>query len=198
MHRNKLLRLLERYGRRYPDEPAPRRFRRFVERQPRCFDRDCWDDGHVTGSAAVLNADASAMLLTRHAKLGKWLQLGGHADGETDPLAVACREAGEESGLAVAPLSADAIDVDIHGIPRRGVEPAHLHYDVRFVLQAAPGPVVANHESTALRWVPWADVPTVTREESILRLAAKARASLRAPGARASRPQAAHGARALD
>ena len=178
MHRNKLIGLLERYGRRYPDEPAPRRFRRFVERQPRCFERDCWDDGHVTGSAAVLNADASAMLLTLHAKLGKWLQLGGHADGETDPLAVACREAGEECGLAVAPLSADAIDVDIHAIGRRGAEPAHLHYDVRFALRAAPGRIVANHESAALRWVAWAEVPSVAREESILRLAAKTRALL--------------------
>ena len=175
MHRNKLLRLLDRYEADHPAEDAAR-FRAFVERQPRCFERDCWDDGHVTGSALVLDADHSAMLMTLHAKLGKWLQLGGHADGDADPLAVACREAREESGLAVAPLSSDAIDLDIHTIPARGTDPAHFHYDVRFLLVAEPAPLVVTHESVALKWVPLAALERVTREASILRMVAKGRA----------------------
>ena len=175
MHRNKLLRLLDRYEARHPAEDVAR-FRRFVERQPRCFERDCWDDGHVTGSALVIKADASATLLTLHAKLHRWLQLGGHADGEADPLAVACREAGEESGLAVRPLSTDAIDLDIHAIPARGADPAHFHYDVRFVLVAEPGPLAITHESVALKWVPMDAIAAVTREQSMLRMAAKCRA----------------------
>lgn len=174
MHRNKLLHLLAGYQSRHPAEDVTR-FRRFVERQPRCFERDCFDDGHITSSAVVLSADASALLMTLHAKLGKWLQLGGHADGETDPLAVACREAREESGLAAEPIVADAVDVDIHAIPAGATDPAHLHYDLRFLLRAEPGPLTVTHESVALEWVPLDAVGSVTREESILRLVAKCR-----------------------
>ena len=173
MHRNRLLALLERYASRFPAEDV-HRFRSFVERQPRCFARDCWDDGHVTGSAVVLDAPGTSMLMTHHAKLGRWLQLGGHADGETDPLAVACREATEESGLVVEPVREEALDLDIHTIPRRGDEPPHFHYDVRFLLRAdAAVPFRVTDESLALRWVPLADIETVTTEESILRMVRK-------------------------
>ena len=129
----------------------------------------------MTASALVVNRDRSAMLLTLHAKLGKWLQLGGHADGEADPLAVALREVREESGLATKPLSPEAIDLDIHAIPPRGREPAHFHYDVRFALAADSSPLVASHESLDLRWVRLDDVEAFTREKSILRLVAVAR-----------------------
>ncbi len=175
MHRNKLLTLLDRYQRRYPREDVAG-FRRFVGRQPRCFERDCWDDGHITGSALVLNAAASAVLLTHHAKLGKWLQLGGHADGDHDPLAVARREAAEESGLAVTALLTEALDLDVHRIPAHGADPAHYHYDVRFLLQARGGDeFTVTAESLALRWVPLDAVASLTRETSMLRMAAKCR-----------------------
>ena len=177
MHRNKLIDLLDRYRERHPDEVTPTitRFERLVARQPRCFDRDCFDDGHVTGSAIVLNLAGTAMLMTHHAKLGRWLQLGGHADGEPDPLAVACREATEESGLAVRPCCTLPLDLDIHAIPARGGDPRHFHYDVRFLLQVeASEAFKATAESLALAWVPLAEVEAVTREESILRLVRKA------------------------
>lgn len=179
MHRNKLLALLDRYQARHPDEDLAR-FRRFVRREPRCFERDCFDDGHVTGSAAVLDCAGTSMLMTHHAKLDKWVQLGGHADGETDPLAVACREAAEESGLAVAPRYHDAVDLDIHAIPPRGDDPAHVHYDVRFLLQVAGSDsFVVTAESLALKWVPLSAVEAVTGEASILRMVAKCRQRLR-------------------
>lgn len=177
MHRAKLLGLLAGYAARHPHEDvAP--FHGFVERQPRCFERDCFDDGHVTASAVVLNGVGSHMLMTHHAKLGCWLQLGGHADGDADALRVACREAREESGLAVVPLCAAPLDIDIHRVPAHAAEAAHLHYDVRFVLRVEDGNVrfTLSDESLALRWVGLADVASVTTEESILRLAAKARA----------------------
>lgn len=179
MHRNKLIDLLALYRQRHPEEVTPtiKRFEHLVARQPRCFERDCFDDGHVTGSAAVLNLAGTAMLLTHHGKLGRWLQLGGHADGETDPLAVACREATEESGLAVRPCCTLPLDIDIHAIPARGGDPRHFHYDVRFLLQVeASEAFEATAESLALAWVPLADVEAVTREESILRLVRKAQA----------------------
>ena len=175
MHRNKLLALLDGYADRYPGEDVSR-FRAFVTRQPRCFERDCWDDGHVTGSAVVLDGGGASMLMTHHAKLGRWLQLGGHADGETDPLAFACREATEESGLAVVPVQEEVLDLDVHAIPARGSDPAHYHYDVRFLLRVErPGPLEATDESLALQWVPFDRIEAVTTEESILRMVGKYR-----------------------
>lgn len=182
MHRNKLVGLLAEYREQHPEESTPTiaRFERLVARQPRCFDRDCFDDGHVTASAVVLNLAGTAMLMTHHAKLGRWLQLGGHADGEPDPLAVACREVAEESGLAVRPCCTLPIDLDIHAIPARGGDPRHFHYDVRFLLQVeASEAFKATAESLALAWVPLADVEAVTQEESILRLVRKAQAFAR-------------------
>ena len=174
MHRDKLLTLLAGYARRYPDEDVTRRFRAFVEGQPRCFERDCWDDGHVTGSAVVLDKAGTSMLMTHHAKLGRWLQLGGHADGDPDPLAVACREAAEESGLPVVPIQDEILDLDIHAIPVRGADPAHFHYDVRFLLQVErPGALQVTHESLALRWVSLGNIEAVTNEESVLRMVRK-------------------------
>ena len=184
MHRNKLTDLLAEYRRRNTGESTPTiaRFENLVSRQPRCFDRDCFDDGHVTGSAVVLNLAGTAMLMTHHAKLGRWLQLGGHADGETDPLAVASREAVEESGLGVRPCCTWPIDLDIHAIPARGRDPRHFHYDVRFLLQVeASEAFKATAESLALAWVPLAEVEAVAREESILRLARKTLAFLGRP-----------------
>ena len=94
-------------------------------------------------------------------------------------LAVACREATEESGLAVAPLCGAPIDVDIHAVPAHGLTPPHLHYDVRFLLRAEGCAPRANAESLALRWVPLDAVGTLTQETSILRLVAKAQRWLR-------------------
>lgn len=185
MHRNKLLGLLARYGERHAGAESGlcARFLHFAERQPRCFERDCFEDGHVTGSAVVLDTVGTAMLLTHHRKLRRWLQPGGHCDGETDPLAVACREAREETGLDVEPLCAQPLDIDIHAIPPHGAEPAHRHYDMRFLLQSTGAqPLRISEESLALRWVPLADLRSVTTEQSMLRLAEKSRRWLQRQG----------------
>ena len=92
MHRNKILELLKKYKLSYPDENSTtNRFLTFVKENSDCFERSLLK-GHLTGSAWVLNADKTHVLLTHHKKLNKWLQLGGHADGETDILNVALRE----------------------------------------------------------------------------------------------------------
>ena len=181
-HRAALLDTLDRFARRQPPADARRalEIRSFVASQPRCFERDCWADGHVTASALVLDESGERGLFTLHAKLGRWLQLGGHADGNPDLLAVACREATEESGLAVAPVAEEPIDVDVHAIPRWRDEPAHRHYDVRFLLRAQGAAHTPTAESLALRWVPLDAVATITEEPSILRLVAKGRRRLRA------------------
>jgi 8-oxo-dGTP pyrophosphatase MutT (NUDIX family) len=174
MNRKRVLDLLARYRIRYPGESATvDRFAAFVNAEPDCFERNCWS-GHVTGSAWVVNAKRTHVLLTHHRKLGRWLQLGGHSDGDADPLRVACREAGEESGLTVAPLDHEAFDIDIHLIPARRDDPSHPHFDMRFALRVVGEENFrVSDESHALRWVEVARLGDVTFEPSMLRMAAK-------------------------
>ena len=56
-------------------------------------------DGHFTASAWLVSADGRRALLTHHRKLDRWLQPGGHADGDRDLARAALREAEEEIGL---------------------------------------------------------------------------------------------------
>ena len=107
------------------------------------------------------------------AKLGRWLQPGGHSDGDPDTLAVALREAREESGLDVQALDDAIFDINVHGIPARGREPAHLHFDVRFLVQAEHDRFRVSDESQALAWVPAVGLGALTDEESVLRVARK-------------------------
>lgn len=138
------------------------------------FSRDPHIGGHVTGSAFVLSPDGGSVLLTHHAKLDRWLQLGGHCDGVADVRFVALKEAYEESGLARLRLLRDEVfDIDIHRIPALGAEPAHLHYDVRFLMQAEAGALVASSESRALAWVPLDRLESRTSAPSVLRLRAR-------------------------
>jgi 8-oxo-dGTP pyrophosphatase MutT (NUDIX family) len=168
------MRLLHDYAEHYPDEQATAsRFLDFVISHERCFDRDFWA-GHVTGSAWLVDASGERVLLTHHRKLGRWLQLGGHSDGNPEPLLVAMKEAEEESGLQVRPLGATVFDLDIHEIPARGDDPAHYHFDVRFALQVVGGESFSvSGESLDLAWVPIDRLDDYTREESMLRMARK-------------------------
>ena len=118
--------------------------------------------GHVTGSALVLDAGSGRVLLHHHKTLGRWLQVGGHADeGETDPAHTALREAREETGLADLRWLVEAlVDVDVHPIPARGDRPAHLHLDFRYVLLTGTPDAchAAAGESAAFAWVTPDDV----------------------------------------
>jgi 8-oxo-dGTP pyrophosphatase MutT (NUDIX family) len=135
--------------------------------------------GHITASAWILDADGERALLTHHRKLGRWLQLGGHVDGEPRVERAALREAVEESGMARFEFAHWAgaltpLDLDVHAIPARGSEPEHLHWDVRFWLRAAPGQALAiSEESTDLRWFTPAELTAATAEESVVRMLRK-------------------------
>ena len=173
MHRRKLLELIQEYSRRYPDEQACiERFTAFVLRYPECFQNDCWA-GHVTGSAWVVDPDAGSVLLTHHRKLDRWLQLGGHCDGDADPAAVATREAVEEGGITVSLLESVIFDLDIHTIPARRNDPEHSHFDVRFCFQAHSRDFQLSAESKALAWVPIERLQDYTDEVSMLRMQRK-------------------------
>lgn len=175
MHRQDLLNKLAAY---HPvdeaDEDCLKRFIRFVENEPDCFERSL-KIGHITGAAWLVDASRNKVLLTHHRKLGSWMQLGGHADGNSDTLAVAMQEALEESGIEeLRPLSAGIFDLDIHPIPARPGEPEHLHYDVRFAVEVTGSEeYTVSHESFDLAWVDISGIEEYTREESMLRMARK-------------------------
>ncbi len=120
---------------------------------PLAFSRERLD-GHFTGSAWLVSADGSRVLLTHHRKLQRWLQLGGHADGDPDLAAVALREAEEESGLIGLALEGGIFDLDRHWIPERGEVPGHWHHDVRYVVRAGGHEdFTVTEESLELAWV---------------------------------------------
>ncbi len=175
MHRQALIALLGEYAGRHPEERAvTARFLDFVQRNERCFDREL-REGHITGSAWLVNQQGNRVLLTHHKKLGRWLQLGGHSDGNPTTLQVAMAEAREESGLDVRPLSTAIFDLDVHRIPARGQDPAHLHYDVRFALETVGcwEGFTVSEESLELAWAPIERLSEYSNEESMLRMARK-------------------------
>ena len=136
--------------------------------------------GHFTASALIVTPDYSRTLLTHHRKLDRWLQLGGHADGDRQLLAVARREGHEESGLAdLAPASTslpELYDLDIHWIPPHKHEPGHFHYDARYLLvTSTPESIAISEESHALEWFTIDRAYQVTEGESFHRLLDKLR-----------------------
>ncbi len=175
MHRQPFIDQLREYALRHTEEAETiSAFMAFVESETDCFCRKL-AVGHITGSAWAVDTDGSQVLLTHHRKLNRWLQLGGHADGDPDVLSVAMKEAEEESGLTgFSHIGPGIFDIDIHPIPARKDEPEHLHYDVRYVLRANGSlDYIVSDESHDLRWVDLDEVETLTTEPSMMRMVAK-------------------------
>ena len=129
------------------------RYRALVDGYPDACLRTC-RPGHLTGSALVVDHAGENTLLLLHAKFGRWLQPGGHADGDANLASVALREATEETGIGSLRIWPQPLHLDIHEVDPPGEDP-HLHYDVRFLVQAPAGAQPkGNHESRGLRWVP--------------------------------------------
>ncbi len=164
----------------FKDETQRRaQFASLAADQRNSYERHYFVPGHFTGSALVVSPDLSQVLLTLHAKLGMWLQLGGHADGDMNLLSVAAREVYEEAGLNTAkplaflPNQPDfyLFDVDCHLVPAIGKEPAHHHFDARFLFVADPNErLQITEESKDLRWFDLPQARQVTSELSMLRL----------------------------
>jgi len=110
--------------------------------------------GHFTASSWLVDRTGTRALLTHHRKLSRWLQLGGHADGDRELAQVALREAEEESGLGGLRVEPVLFDLDRHWIPERADVPGHWHYDARYVVHAgAEEDYVVSEESLDLAWV---------------------------------------------
>lgn len=139
--------------------------------------------GHLTGSALVVDASGERVVVLLHTKLRRWLQPGGHADGDTELAGVALREATEETGIVGLRVLLPAIDLDLHEVDHGDVLGTHLHLDLRFVVVAPEGAVIeGNHESLALRWVTLEELEDLADEPGLVRLARAGLAAAGTPG----------------
>ena len=152
-----------------------------LQSEARCFHRDCFP-AHFTGSALIIDPQTQAVLLNHHRALNKWLQFGGHCDGNENILEVAYREAIEESGIhSLTSLSHNPIDLDIHAIPSnpKRSEPAHFHYDVRFIfLSSKSNKFLLSEESHELRWFSWDEISQLSIDKNLALYLNKSREAL--------------------
>ncbi|WPZ12351.1 MULTISPECIES: NUDIX hydrolase [Roseivirga] len=142
---------------------------------PNCFERSLLH-AHFTASAWLVNRELTHCLLTHHAKLNRWLQLGGHADGDSELRRVCLKEVTEESGLKdICLADGEIFDLDIHFIPERKGIPGHDHYDVRFLVYGNMDETIQiNHESNSMKWVKLEEAKTYFLEnDSISRMISK-------------------------
>lgn len=172
-HQRLWLDALDAYAAVHPDDSSSiALFRSFMSAR---VDAACRElrEGHLTGSAWLVSADGRRVLLTHHRKLDRWLQLGGHADGDVDLARVALREAEEESGLSGLVVERAIFDLDRHRIPARAEVPEHWHYDVRYVVRATGSEdFTVSEESHALAWRDVAELAAAdTVDESLRRMA---------------------------
>jgi 8-oxo-dGTP pyrophosphatase MutT (NUDIX family) len=175
MHRKKILDLLNLHkGHDLNEQEMTQQTIAFVNTYTNCFDRELLI-GHITGSAWIVDKSGQFVLLTHHRKLDRWFQPGGHCDGDGDVLAVAMKEAIEETGVAeIESTDQHIFDIDIHEIPERKGIPAHLHYDIRFLFMADKNlPLVVTEESNDLAWVELDKVAELNNEESMMRMVRK-------------------------
>ncbi len=145
-------------------------------------DRGC-APAHLTGSALVLEPSTGRVAVLLHAKLRRWLQPGGHADGDHELAGVALREATEETGIEGLAVLVPAVDVDIHPVDHGDALGEHLHLDLRFLVVAPPGAQLhANRESLDLRFVDLEELASLADEPGLLRLARAGMAAARDAG----------------
>jgi len=157
------------------------RVKALITEHPNILNANC-ETGHITASAAIIHPASSRTLLHWHKRLGRWLQVGGHCDFETDLAEAALREAREETGLPdLAHYPADRkpapIDIDVHTIPQIGDQPEHLHLDFRYALVTEQPHALApaEGESTRFRWLRFGEALTIGEDidDSLRRLLRK-------------------------
>lgn len=133
--------------------------------------------GHLTASVLLMDHARERVLLTLHRKLERWLQLGGHCDGDGNLAHVAWREAEEESGIEGVEMDLEVLDLDIHTIPEHKDVPQHLHLDARYIAYAPQGArEVISDESIDLRWYAFDELAALPgMDESLIRALGAAR-----------------------
>lgn len=126
---------------------------------------------HITSSAFVVNKTKDKMLMVYHNIYDSWSWTGGHADGEEDLLAVAIREAKEETGIKkIHPISSDIFALDIltvlGHIKRGKYVSAHLHLSVTYICEADENELLIfkADENSGVKWVPINEVNLYSNE----------------------------------
>lgn len=174
MHREPFLQLLNQYTTALADEALMHeQIKQFVASNADCFKRE-HAAGHITSSVWILNPSYDKVLMTLHSKIGLWLQPGGHCDGDTDVLAVAKKELEEETGLQHYQFMESIFDVDVHEIAPYKNDPAHLHYDIRFLTIADDNhDIIISEESNDLKWFSLEEAMAQNPRRSIARMIEK-------------------------
>ncbi len=154
-------------------DPAAERHRRtildFVDAHDDALHRSC-RSGHLTGSALVVDDAGERIVVLHHRKLDRWLQPGGHCDGDANLAAVALREAAEETGIDGLRVLPVAVDLDVHEVDPPDDGP-HLHLDVRHLVLAPPGAEPrGNHESNDIRWAALDELDALGIDEGTWRM----------------------------
>lgn len=179
-----LLHAIAAFARHHPDDEATAARMRSLAAAAAPCSRTHFVPGHFTASACVLDPDGDSVLLVHHGKLDRWLQPGGHIEpGDPSLLAAAAREVREECGLRtlhpIGPENGTPVDLDVHEIPARDADPAHLHFDVRFAFVANRSEsLIVSDESHAVRWVHHSELATFEPDPSVVRMIARARIHL--------------------
>ena len=145
------------------------------------FSRESFQPGHITASCFIVDPSTQRLLLHRHRRLGRWLQMGGHVEPGESAIEAALREGAEESGLRdLVTIAETPFDIDVHAIPAAKGEPDHSHFDVRFVARTAhPESIMMDRvESEDLAWVPFDSAIPMMNEEASRRAILKIRKML--------------------
>lgn len=176
MDKLQLIKAFRLYRTKYEEEAffIPR-FKSLITNFSNCYDRSLLS-GHITASAWVVDNHGASALLLNHKKLKRWLQPGGHADGDENILAVAIREVKEETGLdKIKLIEKNIFDIDIHLIPSSNNVTAHFHYDIRFLMVVDKmASITINYESNDFTWIPLEKVKDYTlNNKSINRMVLK-------------------------
>ncbi|MBE6791225.1 MAG: NUDIX domain-containing protein [Ruminococcaceae bacterium] len=140
----------------------------FIKNNENCLSREN-TAGHITASAWIVNEDKSRVLFCYHNIYDSWSWVGGHADGEEELLSVALREAKEETGADVRPLSEDIFSLEIlpvAGHMKKGkYVPSHIHYNVTYLVTADEKErlSVCEDENSAVAWI---DINEISEKSS--------------------------------
>lgn len=129
---------------------------------------------HFTASNWIVNKERTKVLMIYHNIYKSWAWTGGHADGESNLLQVAIKEAKEETGLENLKTLSDEIysiqivTVDSH-IKRGEFISSHLHLDCCFLLEADENDTlkIKEDENSGVKWIDINKAAEVTNEEKM-------------------------------
>ena len=134
---------------------------------------------HVTASAWIVDPGRSRALMVYHNIYDSWSWTGGHADGDGDLLAVALREAEEETGVTARPVMTEPVSIESGCVAphvRRGrIVPAHIHMNVTYLLEADPEAAlrVKPDENSGVMWIPFEEIDSKVTEDDMRPIYAK-------------------------